>query len=59
VMEREKLVEKVKAASKDGKITCAKALAVALEAKVSSREVGEILNELKIKIHACQLGCFP
>jgi hypothetical protein len=58
-MEREKLIEKVKAASKDGKITCSQALAVAREAKVSPAEVGEILNELKIKIHACQLGCFP
>ncbi len=58
-MEKEKLIEKVKAASKDGGISCAQALAVALEAKVSTHEVGDILDELKIKINSCQLGCFP
>ena len=58
-MDREKLAEKVKALSKEGKISCAQALKLAKEEGVSSRELGNLLNEIKIKVAACQLGCFP
>jgi len=42
----------------DGRIPCARALALAKELGVSAAEVGEAANEMKIKITACQLGCF-
>lgn len=45
--------------AENGKITCAQAFAVAEEAGVSRKEVGRLLNDMKIKVHACQLGCFP
>ncbi len=58
-MDREKLTEKVKALSKNGKISCKQALKLAEEEGISSREIGNLLNELKVKVMGCQLGCFP
>ncbi len=58
-MDRTELTEKIKALSKNGKISCSQALKLAEEQKVSSRELGNLLNELKIKVMGCQLGCFP
>lgn len=58
-MEKEQLIEKVKSASKDGRISCATAFALAREAEISTKELGDLFNELKIKIISCQLGCFP
>ncbi len=52
------MVEKIKAESKNGKIACRQALKIASEADVSAKVLGELLNELKIKIMGCQLGCF-
>ncbi len=58
-MDREQLIERVKAESKNGKIACRQALKIASEADMSPKAVGDVLNELKIKIMTCQLGCFP
>jgi len=58
-MDRAKLSEKIKTVSKKGKISCNQALKLAEEEKVSSRELGNLLNELKVKVMGCQLGCFP
>lgn len=54
------LVKEIKefAEKTDGKITCAKAWELADKYKVSKKEIGELLNDLKIKITKCQLGCF-
>lgn len=57
-MDRKTLEEKIKSKARDGKIACPQALNLAREEGVSSREVGDLLNELKIKIVSCQLGCF-
>ena len=58
-MDREKLAEKVKALSKNGKISCKQALKLAEEEGISSRDLGNLLNEIKVKVASCQLGCFP
>ena len=58
-MDKARVTEKVKTLSKDGKISCKQALRLAEEEGISSREVGELLNELKVKVMGCQLGCFP
>jgi len=58
-MDKAKVTEKVKAVSKDGKISCKQALRLAEEESISSRDLGQLLNELKIKVMGCQLGCFP
>jgi len=54
----EKIVSKLKEAAKEGKISCAMAQKIAIENKVSMKQVGDLLNQLKIKITQCQLGCF-
>ncbi len=40
------------------KISCAAALKIANDLKVSPAEIGKELNRLNIKINGCQLGCF-
>ncbi len=57
--DRELLKEKLKRLTRDGKIPCAVALKTANEANVAPKVIGDLCNELKIKIAGCQLGCFP
>lgn len=54
----EEIKARIKAAASEGKIACAAAFRLAEELGISRREMGERLNELKIKIVQCQLGCF-
>ena len=58
-MDKEQLSAIIKTTSKDGKISCEQALKIASETDTPSKEVGLLLNELKIKVMSCQLGCFP
>jgi len=58
-MDKQAVTEKVKANAKEGKITCKQALGIAREEGIPPAELGALLNELKIKIRGCQLGCFP
>lgn len=44
--------------SQGGKIDCAQAFSIARELSISPKEVGAAIDELGIKIHNCQLGCF-
>jgi len=55
---KEEIITQLKDAAKDGKISCAMAFKIAKENNVSTKEVGTLLNQLKIKIAHCQLGCF-
>ena len=57
-MDREKLEEVIKKKSKDGKIPCAACFKIAEDFGISKKEMGEILNRIKVKISQCQLGCF-
>ena len=52
------VLDKVKEAAKDGRLTCPEARRIADEAGVAPKEVGQACNELKIKISGCALGCF-
>lgn len=54
----ENVKEAVRRAAVDGKISCTRARRLAGELGVSPKEVGQAADELKIKIHACELGCF-
>jgi hypothetical protein len=56
----EKMIqERIKGRAEEGRIACEEALKLARELEISSQEVGRILNEMKIKVVHCQLGCFP
>ena len=57
-MTREKVVEAIRMASVDNRLSCEKAHDLAKELDILLPEIGAICNELKIKIAACQLGCF-
>ncbi len=57
-MKQEEIIVKLKETAKDGKISCAMAFKIAKENNISTKEVGSLLNQLKIKIANCQLGCF-
>jgi len=57
-MKEEEIGIKIREAAKEGKITCSLAMKIAAENQISNKEMGELLNRLKIKIAHCQLGCF-
>ena len=58
VMDRKKLEEAINEKAKDGKLPCAVCFKIAEDFGISKKEMGKILNEMKIKIGQCQLGCF-
>ena len=58
-MNKQDLIKKIKAKTKNDKISCREALKITEEEDISPKALGEILNEEKIKIMHCQLGCFP
>lgn len=57
-MTQEELRNRIRAAAPEGKIPCAAAFKLAEELNISRKELGNLLNELRIKIIQCQLGCF-
>lgn len=57
-MEDKKLIEKLKELAPNGKISCSDARELAEKLDVHPGEVGKACNEAKIKIFACELGCF-
>lgn len=57
-VKQEEIITKLKEVAKDGKIPCVMAFRIAKECRLSTKEIGNLLNQLKIKITSCQLGCF-
>lgn len=57
-MEREKIEKAILEKAKGGKIPCPVCFKIADEFGISRKEMGRILNEMKLKISQCQLGCF-
>lgn len=54
----QELAEALQKAAKDGRISCTAARKIAEEQGIPARSVGEAADALKIKITACELGCF-
>jgi hypothetical protein len=52
------ILEAIKKAGGDGTVTCTELRKIATEFNVPPRVVGEVANNLKIKIKSCELGCF-
>jgi hypothetical protein len=48
----------VKAAVKDGYVTCPSGWKVAMDAGVSRLDVGAMIDKLGIRVKDCQIGCF-
>ena len=57
-MDRKRIEETIKAKAKDGKLPCAACFKIAEDFGIPNAEMGKILNEMKVKISHCQLGCF-
>lgn len=57
-MERQKLEKAILEKAREGKIPCAVCFKMAEDFGITKREMGKILNEMKIKVSQCQLGCF-
>lgn len=57
-MTQEELKSRIRAAAPEGKIPCAAAFRLAEELEISRQELGDLLNNMRIKIIHCQLGCF-
>lgn len=57
-MTEDEIRTKIRAAAPEGKIPCGVAFRLAEDLKISRKEMGNLLNELRIKIIQCQLGCF-
>jgi hypothetical protein len=57
-MSPEDIKARIKAAAPEDRIACAAAFRLAEELGLTRKDLGELLNELKIKIAHCQLGCF-
>ena len=57
-MDRKRLEETILEKAKNGKLPCAVCFKIAEEYGISKKEMGKILNEMKVKIGQCQLGCF-
>ncbi|MCL5779763.1 hypothetical protein P378_15170 [Desulforamulus profundi] len=56
--QREKIIKIVKETAKEGRLSCTAARKIASDFHVPPKVVGDLCNELKIKIKACELGCF-
>jgi hypothetical protein len=56
--DRKKIEETILEKAKDGKIPCALCFKIADDFRIPKKELTKILNDMKIKISQCQLGCF-
>lgn len=57
-MDDEKLKELIMDNQSNQRISCQSACEIADKAGVSRMRVGRLIDEMEIKIQACQLGCF-
>jgi len=57
-MDDKELKELLMAKQAGGNISCKAACEVAEATGESKIRIGELLDEMRIKIRACQLGCF-
>jgi hypothetical protein len=52
------LREVIKARTKEGRISCAEAMEIAKETKTPTLKMGQVLDDMGVRIVHCQLGCF-
>ncbi len=54
----DKILRAILDAAREGRISCAEARKLAEDLRVTPKEIGMACDEMKIKIHSCELGCF-
>jgi hypothetical protein len=57
-MEDKEIRELIMQRQADQRISCKTAMDIAQQTGTPARKIGEILDEMGIKIRSCQLGCF-
>jgi hypothetical protein len=57
-MDRKKLEEVIKEKAKEEKLPCGVCFKIADDFGIPKKDLTKVLNEMKIKISQCQLGCF-
>ncbi len=57
-MEKQELTALIEERSRDKRLSCPEARRIAEEVDVPGKTVGDICDELEIKLYACELGCF-
>ena len=57
-MNKEEVLKKLQETAKNGKISCTQAREIMEEYKVPMGEMGDLCDEVDIKIYGCELGCF-
>jgi len=55
---KQEIAAQIKGSLTEGRLPCATAFKVARKLDVSPKQVGEVANELNVKISRCQLGLF-
>lgn len=55
---KEEIIKKLQEVAPKGKISCTDARRVAEEFAVNPADIGDLCDELKLKIYGCELGCF-
>jgi len=58
MVDRKELKSVIQEKAKGGKIPCAVCFKIAEDFGISKKEMGKILNDMKVKISQCQMGCF-
>ena len=56
--QQEELEKRLHKASRENRIPCSSALAIAKTLGITPGDVGKTANKLEIRISKCQLGCF-
>lgn len=54
----QRILDAVKQAARDNRLSCTQARRLADELEVPPKVIGDACDALKIKIKACELGCF-
>ncbi len=57
-MDKEKLEKEIRLKLRNNKLSCKNAHKIAAETGCRLSEIGDLCNQLEIKIVGCQLGCF-
>jgi hypothetical protein len=58
IVMKKRIAEEIKKKAVNNRLSCTAARKIAEELSVSYKEVGRTADELKVKIAACELGCF-
>ncbi len=57
-MNKEDVLKKMQEAAPNGKLSCAEAREIMQEFNVPHGQMGDLCDEVGIKIYGCELGCF-